>query len=134
MIYTYFASECFYKFMKNLFSFHPQMDADYDPKKARENLLEEVKKTLQGKKRRNRKKKSKLAQLLESEKPKFIPTVDDKSYNEYMEEYYKMDCEDVIGGDLPTRFKYREVVPNDYGLTIEEVSYMVILLLLYKLA
>ncbi|KAH9639028.1 hypothetical protein HF086_003559 [Spodoptera exigua] len=96
------------------------MDADYDPKKARENLLEEVKKTL-GKKRRNRKKKSKLAELLSSEKPKFVPTVADKTYDQYMEEYYKMDCEDVIGGDLPTRFKYREVVPCDYGLTVEEI-------------
>lgn len=97
------------------------MDADYDPKTARDNLLEEVKKTLQGKKRRNRKKKSKLAQLLELEKPKFVPTVAEKSYDEYMEEYYKMDCEDIIGGDLPTRFKYRQAVPNDYGLTVEEV-------------
>ncbi|CAB3244382.1 unnamed protein product [Arctia plantaginis] len=97
------------------------MDADYDPKTARDNLLEEVKKTLQGKKRRNRKKKSKLAQLLELEKPKFIPTVAEKSYDEYMEEYYKMDCEDIIGGDLPTRFKYRQAVPNDYGLTVEEI-------------
>ncbi|KAJ8716945.1 hypothetical protein PYW08_005344 [Mythimna loreyi] len=96
------------------------MDADYDPKKARVNLLEEVKKTL-GKKRRNRKKKSKLAELLASEKPKFVPTVADKTYDQYMEEYYKMDCEDVIGGDLPTRFKYREVVPCDYGLTVEEI-------------
>ncbi|XP_035435752.2 protein KRI1 homolog [Spodoptera frugiperda] len=96
------------------------MDADYDPKKARANLLEEVQKTL-GKKRRNRKKKSKLAELLTTEKPKFVPTVADKTYDQYMEEYYKMDCEDVIGGDLPTRFKYREVVPCDYGLTVEEI-------------
>ncbi|KAJ8717566.1 hypothetical protein PYW07_005496 [Mythimna separata] len=96
------------------------MDADYDPKKARLNVLEEVKKTL-GKKRRNRKKKSKLAELLASEKPKFVPTVAEKTYDQYMEEYYKMDCEDVIGGDLPTRFKYREVVPCDYGLTVEEI-------------
>lgn len=102
------------------------MDAEYDPKQARGNLLEELKKTL-GKKRRNRKKKSKLAELLSSEKPKFVPTVEDKTYDQYMEEYYKMDCEDVIGGDLPTRFKYREVVPNDYGLTVEEVSYCFVL-------
>ncbi|KAM3959418.1 protein KRI1 homolog [Aphomia sociella] len=96
------------------------MDADYDPKQSRANLLEEIQQTL-GKKRRNRKRKSKLHDLLTVEKPKFVPTVAEKTYAEYMEEYYKMDCEDVIGGDLPTRFKYREVVPNDYGLSIEEI-------------
>jgi hypothetical protein len=37
-----------------------------------------------------------------------------------------MDCEDVIGGDLPTRFKYRQVPPNDYGLTVEEVSHILL--------
>ncbi|GAA5800081.1 KRI1-like family C-terminal-domain-containing protein [Helicostylum pulchrum] len=38
-----------------------------------------------------------------------------------LEEYYALNYEDVIGGDLFTRFKYTKTEPEDYGLTPEEI-------------
>lgn len=37
-----------------------------------------------------------------------------------LEEYYKLDYEDMIG-DLPTRFRYRGVKPNTYGLDVADI-------------
>eukprot|EP00536_Pseudo-nitzschia_multiseries_P007077 jgi/Psemu1/16890/gm1.16890_g len=38
------------------------------------------------------------------------------------EELYKLDYEDIVAG-MPTRFKYREVESNDYGLTTQEILF-----------
>ncbi|XP_011189017.2 protein KRI1 homolog [Zeugodacus cucurbitae] len=94
------------------------MDCDYDPETAKEQLQRELIENT--KKRKSRKgRKSEFMELIKTEKPVFDP-VDEKTYEEYIDEYYKLDCEDMIG-DLPCRFKYTETTPNDFGLTIEEI-------------
>ncbi|XP_050445037.1 protein KRI1 homolog [Cataglyphis hispanica] len=89
------------------------MDADYDESR---NLQSEL---IENTKKRKRRRRSKFAELIAKKKPKFDPK-QYSSYKEYFDQYYSLDYEDMIG-DLPCRFKYRKVVPNDYGLSVEEI-------------
>ncbi|XP_055623960.1 protein KRI1 homolog [Toxorhynchites rutilus septentrionalis] len=97
------------------------MDADYEEnsKKIKNDLQEELLEATGARKKKKGKRMSKFTEMLRKERPLFDPE-DEKTYGEYIDEYYKLDYEDIIG-DMPCRFRYTETVPNDFGLSIEEI-------------
>ncbi|KAH8270018.1 hypothetical protein KR018_002420 [Drosophila ironensis] len=94
------------------------MDCDYDPAASKQQLQQELIENTRGRKGRKGR-RNRFMEMIQAEKPAFNPE-DERTYGEYIDEYYQMDCEDIIG-DQPCRFKYVETVPNDFGLTIEEI-------------
>lgn len=92
------------------------MDCDYDPAAA--HLKDQESSRKSAREKRKLKRQSRFGRLVRKEKPVFDPQ--DKTFQEYVDEYYGMDYEDLIG-DIPCRFKYKSVFPNNFGLTIDEV-------------
>lgn len=99
------------------------MDADYDPTQHAASKKKKIKERKKMKKEDlpqmgKRRKKSHFAEVITKHKPVFDPQ--EKSFQQYLDEYYKLDYEDIID-DLPCRFRYRQVLANDFGLTTDEI-------------
>ncbi|KAJ3312781.1 hypothetical protein HDV04_002746 [Boothiomyces sp. JEL0838] len=64
-----------------------------------------------------------ISDLVPPEEKEETKTVDPKikdDIQKYMDEYYQLDYEDIVG-DLPVRFKYRKTESENYNLTPEEI-------------
>ncbi|KAG0296616.1 KRRI-Interacting protein 1 [Linnemannia gamsii] len=106
------------------------MDADYMP--GGDNFGKAPKKETKKERMKREKEEKKLAKMAEKggkaktavaalEAAKSLLDGDKKKdFNEYLDEYYQLDYEDMVG-DLPTRFKYSRVRPSTFGLTPVEI-------------
>uniref|UniRef100_A0A1I7VX65 Protein KRI1 homolog n=1 Tax=Loa loa TaxID=7209 RepID=A0A1I7VX65_LOALO len=106
-------------------------DSDYDSfevhkerKENADNITEDCNddEALVPEKKSSRKKKKRNSRFIEvvlKKKPLFNP--EEKSFEEYFNEYYALEYEDIIGDGLITKFKYRSVPANDFGITVDEL-------------
>uniref|UniRef100_A0A0K0DVP8 Protein KRI1 homolog n=1 Tax=Strongyloides stercoralis TaxID=6248 RepID=A0A0K0DVP8_STRER len=69
--------------------------------------------------RRKKKRNTKLMEAINKEKPLFDPK--EKTFEEYFNEYYALNYEDIAKDGTINRFHYRTVPANDFGLTIDEI-------------
>ncbi|CAJ0573156.1 unnamed protein product, partial [Mesorhabditis spiculigera] len=67
---------------------------------------------------RRKKRNSQFAEAVSRAKPLWNPK--EKTFEEYFNEYYALDYEDILG-DQRTRFHYRQVIANDFGLQVDEI-------------
>ncbi|KAG2173742.1 hypothetical protein INT43_005162 [Umbelopsis isabellina] len=104
------------------------MDADYMPGGelyglAKPMTAKEKKKAKKDKKKKKKDAVDEVEELVQAEAQEAIPESKKstkRALEKYMEEYYNLDYEDMIG-DLPTRFKYHKVEANNFGLSPVEI-------------